>query len=81
MNEPNLTCSDCVAGELVFNPQNVTEKNVVCRRYPPTVIVAAYTQQGAQVVSMYPQMPANTHACMKFLTDDMDDEDSTLITN
>jgi len=70
MTEKTYTCADCEAGELVFNPQNLTEKNVVCRRYPPTPIVAGYTQQGAQIVSIYPQMPATTPACAECLIDE-----------
>lgn len=73
-----LTCTDCDAGELVFNPQNVTEKNVICRRYPPVPVVAGYSPQGAQIVSIYPQIPANTPACAEFLGDEIVGETASI---
>lgn len=64
MNMTQNTCGTCkhiVVGDV--NPQNVTQKQYQCRRFPPIPVVLAAGPQGINMSVMYPPVTPAFPAC------------------
>lgn len=73
MKNSKLTCNDCIAPEDVFDPNNIAQRTVLCKRHPPQVLML-HTQQGVQLISQYPVIQREALACCDILLEEPDDE-------
>lgn len=73
------TCGNCFFSESAFNPQDISAKNISCKRFPPQLILAGSSSAGAQIISLFPQLSRDTRACGEYVdVNEQEDEHGTV---
>ena len=78
MTEKPLTCAHCKALSEVKDPNQIGVSLYICRRHPPTPTVVGMSQNGPQVMALFPQIGKDMSACMEIIRNELDDTDRIL---